>query len=822
MSKDTSLNTSLLSELSASFVKGTSDSSLVDLEDLMLCDIPTYLTSEGSTPQKIMYNGQLVDSSVAYYKAEEIIDRILATPQLTITGGIDWLENNDYVKPANRYQNEDKEFHIASKYTGIKDNAYVDREIEDDTNQNNGSSSIGTGNDDGYDPDDNDGGCQSAIIEFAAETGDVPAEEYNIFVKPGDSIDERTIIGECIQDGKMKPIRSIFSKGTVREDLDDGGFGRLYKTVASRHIIVDCYEQAEGKNEDGIDMKDLNEDPEAFAKLQNSLEKSEESMKLLLDFFPYLMYLRLVDSVADANLEENDDYWYGKTKEEGEAEEETTYNPDKDTIGEVDFGEYDATKYIEYFIGIYSKYIVDIPSTSVTYAYLETLLKEAWEQFYNSTSLNGIPFLYDKKNFPNIVDYYGKTENKEWGFKACCGWLVAMALAELLPNKRNSLFKIGYNLGGDKTTPIYKYEFHSDPNIARLVASGIWAALRLKLRREFAATTTSEEKDMMKVMRAEVDGQTYPRSAQAVFDYNEDHDAWEAYKDELFVDVTIMFPTAPGPYDSRYDDRSKVGGRPYPSYSVGNGFTQEYNLTVDQEIYEYIVANYNLDQEDPEKYQRTVQAIADKESRPVHLFGDQITSDIYTFNPVFGIHNIGKRIDPNGYINPFMHTAMTLSSLNRTGLLDGDYFGRRRPGQKNNGGVGKDGKEGILCNYYIEEFDGHPANYDESGRLKEDAILDPDDYCDYYKNELYSNSYPSGHSAGIWGVTLSLVEMMPDKADKIMAAGNTYAVNRTVARYHWNSDTIVGRVIASSFVPIMHAMKDYDDRIQEVIEELNT
>ena len=821
MSKDTSLNTSLLSELSASFVAGSPDSSLIDLEDVMLCDIPEYLTSQGSTPLKIVYNGELIDSSVAYYKAEEIIDKILASPQLTITGGTDWLENNDYVKPANKYQNVDKEFHISSKYKGIDDHAYVDREIEGEADgeleEGQGMSSIGSADGDSYDTESGEE-CTAAIIEFGADTGDIPAEEYNIFVEPGDAIDDRTIIGECMQDGEMKPIRSIFSRGVIREDPDDGDFGRLYKTIASRHIIVDCFELAEGKSEDGIDMQDLNEDPQAFAELQSSLEKSEESMKLLLDFFPYLMYLRLVDSVADAALEEHDEYWSEEEEaaEESEESEEETVNPDEELVGEIDFGEYDPNDYSDYFISIFSDNIVEIPPSSAAYSYLESMLKEAWHQFYNSKSLNGLPLLYSKDNFPSIVDFYGETEDKEKGFKACCGWLAAMSLAEILPSKRNSLYKVGYELGGDKDTPIYKYEFYSDPNVARLVASCIWAAMRLKLREEFAASTYLEEKDLMAVMRSELGGDTYPRTASAIYDQITSEDgSWRDVREDFFIDASIMFPTAPGPYENPYyADRTVVGGMPYPSYSVGKGYDRELNLTIDREIYDYTVESYNLDQPDQEKFQRTVQAIADKETSVMHLFGEPREADIYEFNPVFGEHNIGITIDPEGLIGHLMTIVFQLSSASRFPLLDGRHYGRLRPGQW------KSGKETILCNYYIEELDGHSSSYDDDGNLLPEGRIGPDRYCDYYEKNLYSAAYPSGHASGIWGVALSLIEVMPDKADKIMEAANLYSDSCVITRYHWNSDVIIGKVVASTIVPVIHATREYEDKVQGAVEEL--
>ena len=35
-------------------------------------------------------------------------------------------------------------------------------------------------------------------------------------------------------------------------------------------------------------------------------------------------------------------------------------------------------------------------------------------------------------------------------------------------------------------------------------------------------------------------------------------------------------------------------------------------------------------------------------------------------------------------------------------------------------------------------------------------------------------------------------------------------MSRTIARYHWTSDTIHGRVVGSMFVPILHSVENYD------------
>lgn len=78
------------------------------------------------------------------------------------------------------------------------------------------------------------------IIEFADATVNDPNPViYNISVKPGETINNDTIIGQVQQKGKMKTIKSIFSKGTVKGINDDTEFFHLYPSNCSRHIVLE-------------------------------------------------------------------------------------------------------------------------------------------------------------------------------------------------------------------------------------------------------------------------------------------------------------------------------------------------------------------------------------------------------------------------------------------------------------------------------------------------------------------------------------------------------------------------------------------------------
>jgi hypothetical protein len=64
------------------------------------------------------------------------------------------------------------------------------------------------------------------------------------------------------------------------------------------------------------------------------------------------------------------------------------------------------------------------------------------------------------------------------------------------------------------------------------------------------------------------------------------------------------------------------------------------------------------------------------------------------------------------------------------------------------------------------------------------------------------------------------MELMPERTDLIMKAANWFAIERTIARYHWTSDTINGRVLGSATNAISHASSDYDEMLEKAKGEL--
>ena len=382
------------------------------------------------------------------------------------------------------------------------------------------------------------------------------------------------------------------------------------------------------------------------------------------------------------------------------------------------------------------------------------------------------PLIYNKKNFPVIVDYFGDTENP-FVISQMFGWLFAIILTELRPDLRDTIMQMGYDYQiKGASQPTYGWTFDDDPNIARTVAAIYYAVTR--------------QADQIKELMKELGGEplTYQNDPS-----------------EVAVDMTRFMPSAPGPYLPQYANRK----RGYPVGAEGGDHT----LKEDQMIHDAISEYYSLDSSNPTRRQATIQAISDKEYKKPHLFGKPHTvkDPIYgtmTFNPVFGKHNLGFEIPEDGAIAELFYTVGYWCSYARIPLLNEEY-GRKRPGQGDSDGVANaDPCQRVLVNYAIEDGDGRPTGYyNQGGDYVDSQGNHIGDYTTFYQNAVYANSYPSGHSAEIAGGTTVLCMVMPELAPILMQAMNQYALNRTVTRFHWTSDVKHGLVIGAIMVPIL-------------------
>lgn len=73
-------------------------------------------------------------------------------------------------------------------------------------------------------------------------------------------------------------------------------------------------------------------------------------------------------------------------------------------------------------------------------------------------------------------------------------------------------------------------------------------------------------------------------------------------------------------------------------------------------------------------------------------------------------------------------------------------------------------------------------------------------------------SYVSGHSAQIWALALSFIQMNNEgNCEQWVRKAFEYSVNRSVGRFHWNSDCVYGRLFGAMTLPIVNAMSGLHD-----------
>ena len=456
------------------------------------------------------------------------------------------------------------------------------------------------------------------------------------------------------------------------------------------------------------------------------------------------------------------------------------------------------------------KGIVNVQKDSRTYKHLFQLSEEAMTQA-SGRSKAGLPLLYQEKNFPHVYNYYTDTQvEKERVYKTMIGWICAMQLSELCPTKRNALYKAGYEAGGyTMNTNFYGYQFLGDPNVARLVASAVYAAMH------------PSNKLVVDTMRTEVGGSVYDVNLAELYKRESRNHVTD---DAFFVDLRKFMASAPGPIAPPFADRSGINP-PIPDEKASNGCPK-----VDMAIYDYVVENHNL----PE--QRAVQATADEDGDIKHVFGPDKTNvgGQYSFHAVFGQQTIGKVISTDGKIASLVLLVQKSGNSGR-GVLQHDTkslghyeYGRLRPGctesQQGRRKSFDDDRLNVLTCFTIEDNDGHWACYDvgdeevpylsDEGKWTGPEVQSEEDYENMVKDKMYANSYPSGHSAGIWSAAMTMMEIYPQKADLIMRAANDFALSRVVSRFHWNSDIIQGRVVGSVMNPVCHAAPDYYELLE--------
>lgn len=153
------------------------------------------------------------------------------------------------------------------------------------------------------------------------------------------------------------------------------------------------------------------------------------------------------------------------------------------------------------------------------------------------------------------------------------------------------------------------------------------------------------------------------------------------------------------------------------------------------------------------------------------------------------------------YIAKIFGDAMGMNIMNRSDLIEdyslhgswasdaikSEYYGRYRPPRYPNN----------------KQYNGYPLvnkTIEDSTTCEVHPEMTPQVAAD----NMYPNSYSSGHSSAIWGTACILAFIYPSKYVEIFKRAWVFANNRVVSRYHFYSDTIVGREVGGLILPTLN------------------
>ena len=84
----------------------------------------------------------------------------------------------------------------------------------------------------------------------------------------------------------------------------------------------------------------------------------------------------------------------------------------------------------------------------------------------------------------------------------------------------------------------------------------------------------------------------------------------------------------------------------------------------------------------------------------------------------------------------------------------------------------------------------------------------------------HSDSYPSGHASIGWAWALALAEIVPDRADAILARGIEFGDSRIICGVHWKSDVDAGRIVGASTVSRLHGDPVFVSQLRHAKREI--
>ena len=499
-----------------------------------------------------------------------------------------------------------------------------------------------------------------------------------------------------------------------------------------------------------------------------------------------------------------------------------------------------------------SGYIPESESGDV-YKYLKSMYDYASSEFDNSSSDFFKSTTYPEATEANPTEfatlgYRGSNntfEQNGTSKNAMEYWLMAMCMAELIPssgsttNNQTKLFEVAYDLGqsddyGQRIKLYDNYTLKGDLTIVRLAASAIYAYKHddsdISSKRAAARTALGSKSSTISGDNWAALG--YQSISQVGYVVNSD----------------IVVPPAPGPRVNGIT----TGLSDFTSKQSSTGLNSVSNYTVDDKIDQYMVNNYNLyagnsstKEQDLQKFKSQSAAVKTRvleaatipsSSDGVYFRSEVVKPDIeyaynysvhrYTFDlsssPVdndtifkvagpFSTHfeNVvfNGRYNKNTSVMNWLGKVMDIANNCRYTTIDHNYK-RIRPlgSQSADSGVTRgqtqhDQLSGLSC-ANLAKFFGDTVN---------DIKVEDDWPHDSAK------SYPSGHNSQSWILALILGQNRPDTLIDCIKGAYRFGVNRTVGRFHWNSDCMYGRLFATMVFPLVNAMTTLYNGVKSVI-----
>jgi len=90
------------------------------------------------------------------------------------------------------------------------------------------------------------------------------------------------------------------------------------------------------------------------------------------------------------------------------------------------------------------------------------------------------------------------------------------------------------------------------------------------------------------------------------------------------------------------------------------------------------------------------------------------------------------------------------------------------------------------------------------------------------KTKTTDDSYPSGHTTTGYMLALTLIDMVPEMRDEILARADDYAHNRLVCGVHYPSDLPASRALAYAIHAAMSANPDYQRDLAAARQEVRS